>query len=136
MADSSSKALNSFEEFINEEGETVKQKLSGHFTVLEEHFDNQNIVVNKLESEANEVNLSIILNFYFYFLYKPYYVSCSKLHHIYSYSYFLSIILAFNYYFKISNSKFSILSISLILYVTSVRYDRQNNSRHNRRHSG
>ena len=57
MAESSSKALNSFEEFINEEGETVKQKLSSHFTVLEEHFDNQNIVVNKLESEANEVIL-------------------------------------------------------------------------------
>lgn len=57
MADSSSKALNSFEDFINKEGETVKQKLSGHFTVLEENFVDQNNVVNKLESEANEVIL-------------------------------------------------------------------------------
>lgn len=55
MTSSSNKALDSFESFINKEGENVQENLGNHFRVLDSHFIAQNTEIESVNSMSDEV---------------------------------------------------------------------------------
>ena len=57
MTCSSNLALDSFEKFINKEGEFVKENLGNHFRVLDSHFIAQNTVISTVSVISNEVRI-------------------------------------------------------------------------------
>ena len=62
MTSSSNQALDSFESFINNEGEFVKENLGNHFRVLDSHFVAQNTVISTVSVTSNEVRASTLQN--------------------------------------------------------------------------
>ena len=62
MTSSSNQALDSFESFINKEGEFVKENLGNHFRVLDSHFVAQNTVISTVSVTSNEVRASTLQN--------------------------------------------------------------------------